>query len=97
MRRALVTSAVLATLLLSACVYLPRATTVYDEECQVLQRRMVLELEQVGVYGGCFNDGCAAMLVAAGVVTAASAIISGSIVVAGNIIYWFERRGQCAR
>ena len=97
MQRRLLTFVCVATLLLSACVYLPRTTTVYDEECRLLQRRMVLELEQVGIYGGCLNDGCAAMLVAAGVVTAASAIISGSIVVAGNIVYWFERRGQCPR
>ncbi|MGC2519313.1 MAG: hypothetical protein WA373_09455 [Burkholderiales bacterium] len=58
---------------------------------------MVLELQQIGVFGGCVNEGCVALLVAAGAVTAASAVVSGSIVVAGNVVYWFEKQGQCAK
>jgi hypothetical protein len=87
--------AVLLAALLQACVFVPRTTTVYDEDCRIHARQIVLDLEQVGVFGGCANQGCAALLVAAGVVTAASAVVSGSIAVAGNIVYWFERQGQC--
>jgi acyl transferase domain-containing protein len=82
-------------LLLAGCVFVPRTAQVYDERCGIQTRQLVLELQQVGVFGGCANDGCVALLVAAGVVTAASAVLSGSVVVAGNIVYWFERRGAC--
>jgi hypothetical protein len=58
---------------------------------------MVLELQQIGFFGGCVNEGCIALLVAAGAVTAASAVVSGSIVVAGNTVYWFEKQGQCGK
>ncbi len=86
-----------AAALLQACVYVPRTITIYDEDCKIHARQMVLQLEQIGVFGACVNQGCAALLVGAGVVTAATAIVSGSIAVAGNIVYWFERQGQCAR
>jgi hypothetical protein len=81
--------------LLQACVVVPRTTTVYDEACRTHMRQMVLDVEQVGFFGGCANQGCVALLVAAGVVTAASAVVSSSIAVAGNIVYWIERQGQC--
>jgi len=80
---------------LSACVYVPRTTEVYDAQCQILARYMTLDMQQVGGFGGCSNQGCAVLLVTLGAVTMASAVVSGSIVVAGNVVYWFERRGQC--
>ncbi len=83
--------------LIQGCVYLPRTTSVYDEGCNIYAKQMVLEVTQVGAFGRCINEGCAAMLVAAGAVTAASAVVSGSIVIAGNIVYWFEKQGQCSR
>jgi hypothetical protein len=58
---------------------------------------MVLEMQQIGVFGRCVNDGCVALLVAVGAVAAASAVVSGSIVVAGNVVYWFEKQGQCTK
>jgi hypothetical protein len=82
-------------LLLQACVVVPRTTQVFDEGCRTHARQMALELEQVAYIGGCADQGCAALLLAAGVVTAVSAVVSGSIVVAGNVVYWFEKRGRC--
>ena len=82
-------------LLLAGCIFVPRTAQVYDENCGIQTRQMVLEMQQVGVFAGCANEGCVGLLVAAGVVTAASAVLSGSVVVAGNIVYWFERRGRC--
>lgn len=81
--------------LLSACVVVPRTDTVFDHDCQMLRRQMTLEVQQIGAFGGCSNDGCAALLVAAGVVAAASAVVSGSIAVVGNVVYWIEQQGQC--
>ena len=96
-RRGARLSSTLLLITLQACVVVPRTTTVYDEECRVHMRQMVLDVEQVGFFGGCANQGCVALLVGAGVVTAATAVVSGSIAVAGNIVYWFERQGQCNR
>jgi len=83
--------------LLQACVFVPRTTLVFDEDCQIEARQMVLELQQVGALVSCHGDGCAAVLAGAGLVAAASAVVSGSIVIAGNIVYWFEKQGACQR
>jgi hypothetical protein len=91
-RRAWLAPAVLA---LSACIYVPRTTTVYDDECQVQTKHMDLQPVQIEIFNGCRGDECAFLLVAAGAVAAASAVVSGSIVVTGNVVYWFERRGNC--
>lgn len=82
-------------ILLAGCVYVPRTTAVYDEQCRITARQMTLDLQQVGGFAGCSNQGCAAMLVTFGAVTLASAVVSGSIVIAGNVVYWFEKRGRC--
>ena len=86
-----------ACVLLQSCVFVPRTTIVYDEDCQIEAREMVLEMQQVGAFVGCRGEGCAAILAGAGVVAAASAVVSGSIVIAGNIVYWFEKQGACHR
>jgi hypothetical protein len=80
---------------LSGCVYLPRTTTVYDEDCQIEARHMQLEMAQIGALGHCQGRGCAELLAAAGAVAAASAVVSGSIVITGNVVYWFEKQGRC--
>jgi len=58
---------------------------------------MDLQPVQIAAISGCSDDGCAALLVAAGATAAASAVISGSIVIAGNVVYWFEKQGRCVR
>jgi len=84
-----------AALSLQACVVVPRTDIVFDDDCKILRRQMVLEVQQIGYFGGCSNDGCAVLLVATGVVAATSAVVSGSIAIVGNVVYWFERQGQC--
>ncbi|MCB1888568.1 MAG: hypothetical protein KDH20_13260 [Rhodocyclaceae bacterium] len=86
-----------AASLLSGCIFVPRTTLVYDEDCHIEAREMILEMQQVGAFVGCRGEGCAAILAGAGVVAAASAVVSGSIVIAGNIVYWFEKQGACQR
>lgn len=89
--------AFIGTLLLQACVYVPRTTEVYDADCQVTSRRMSLQPVQIAAFGGCSDSGCVTLLVAAGATAAASAVISGSIVVTGNVVYWFEKQGRRKR
>jgi hypothetical protein len=87
----------LILLLLQACIYVPRTTSVYDEECKTHTRHMTLQPAQIGHFGSCHGRDCAYVLVALGAVAAASAVVSGSIVLAGNVVYWAEKQGQCLR
>jgi hypothetical protein len=93
--RSLSAAATVLTIVLQGCIYLPRTTTVYDQNCKVQARQMTMELTQIIGFGRCQGQGCAELLVAAGAVTAASAVVTGSIVVTGNIVYWFEKQGRC--
>lgn len=88
-------AAAVALLGLTACVYTPRTVTVYDRDCRIQTRQMVLDEQQVGAIGHCRNEGCLAALVAFGAVSAVTAVVSGSIVVVGNVVYWFEKRSGC--
>ncbi len=88
--------AVAASLLpLAGCVMVPRTTETYDPDCRITTRQMELQPVQIGSLMGCHNQGCAALLVAAGATAAASTVISGSIVIVGNVVYWFEKQGRC--
>ncbi len=88
------TAAAAAVLLLAACAY-PRSVSVYDAECQVERRKLVLEVAEYNRVRGCVNEGCVAQLVFEGAVLATSTVISGSIVLVGNIVYWLEQRRGC--
>ena len=85
MHRALI----LGLALLGGCIYLPRTTTIYDENCRVEAKHMQMQLTQIGAFGHCQGQGCAELLVAAGAVAAASAVVTG------NVVYWFEKQGRC--
>jgi len=82
-------------LMLPACVYVPRTTQVFDPECRIMTKHMVLEGGQVAAIQQCANEGCVALIVGAAAVTAATVIVSGTIVVVGNLAYWFERNARC--
>jgi hypothetical protein len=84
-------------LLLSACVLVPRTQEAWDPECHTIARSMTLQPMQIASFGGCYNEGCAALLVVAGATTAVSAVVSGSIAVVGNAVYWLEKQGRCQR
>lgn len=84
-----------AAALLDGCIYVPRTTLVYDQDCRIEARHMTLQPVQLGALGHCQGQGCAELLVAAGAVSAASAVVSGSIVITGNVVYWFETQGRC--
>jgi hypothetical protein len=86
-----------AATLLQACVYVPATTEVYDPDCQIVAKKMVLNEVDLGANWRCSNDGCIGLLVAAGATAAASAVVSGSIVIAGNVVYWLEKQGNCRR
>jgi hypothetical protein len=84
-------------LALQACVVVPQTREVYDPECRMMKKEVMLETAVVGRFQACQGDGCVALLVATGAVTAATAVVSGSIALIGNVAYWFERQGRCSR
>ena len=85
----------LAAVVIQGCVFVPRATTEYDEQCDAQRRQLTLEAAQIGAFGHCSQRDCAYVLAALGMVAAASLVVSGSIVVVGNVVYWVERQGRC--
>ena len=76
------------------CAY-PRTIHVYDEECQITARQMVLEVTDLNASRSCSGNHCVTQLVAQAAVLAASTVISGSIVVTGNVVYWLEKKRDC--
>jgi hypothetical protein len=96
-RRAAAALAGLALVLLQACVFAPRTISIYDPDCQITSRQMILQASEMPVMGRCRGEECGAMLVIFGAVSAASAVVSGSIVVVGNVVYWFEKQNQCRK
>lgn len=88
-------AAAAVALSLWGCVYAPRTVSVYDPDCQIVTRHMVLDGQQVAAIAHCHNEGCLALLVTMGAVSAVTAVVSGSVVVVGNVVYWFEKRSQC--
>jgi len=86
---------ILAAAAAFGCAY-PRTIHVYDQECQITARHMVLDTTEVNAGRGCVVlERCAGQVVAEAAVLAASTVISGSIVVAGNIVYWLEKKRDC--
>ncbi len=86
-----------APVLLAGCVVVPHTREVYDAQCRVLTKEVVLETAVLGQFGSCHGQDCAVLLATLGIVTAATAVVSGSVAVVGNVVYWFERQGRCQR
>ena len=78
--------------MLSACAYYPKQIEVYDTECNIKHKKLVLGKDKANMLvGNCENEGCIASLLTNPV----QALVAGSIVVAGNIIYWLEKERTC--
>jgi hypothetical protein len=58
--------------LLPSCVYVPRATPVFDPQCRVAAKHMVLQDVQLAAIEHCANEGCVLLVLAASVASAAS-------------------------
>lgn len=83
------------TLLLQACVFVPKTTMIYDADCHISYCHMTLEPVQIAQLQNCTNSQCTDYIVVAGLTAAASAVISGSIVIVGSVVYWMEKQGRC--
>ncbi len=81
----------LCPLFLTACVYYPKQIKVYDEQCQIQHKKLVLERSKNIRLGECSDDACIASLLS----IPFQALVAGTLVVAGNVVYWFEKQGDC--
>jgi hypothetical protein len=83
---------------IAGCMVVPRTVSSYNADCQVVERHMTLEAQQIGALARCHNNAeCATLLAVYGLVAATSAVVSGSVAVVGNVAYWIEKQGQCTR
>ncbi len=87
--------ALIASLLATGCVIVPKTTQSYDPECRVATHHMALQNVEVYKLEGCQTFNCQIGVVAAAGLVAASAVVSGSIVLVGNVVYWGEHRASC--
>ena len=84
-----------AVLLLVQGCAVPKTISVYDEECKVVAKQMVLDVRSANAAAECSNKECIGQAIGIGVVLATTAVVSGSIVVAGNVVYWLEKKRNC--
>src|SRR5262245_28923763 len=84
----------LAALLAQGCA-VPKTISVYDPECQIVAKQMVLDVQTANTAANCSNRECLGQVIGSSVVLAASTVVSGSIVVAGNVVYWLEKKRNC--
>jgi len=84
----------LAALTLSGCTT-PKLVSYYDDKCQVMTRRLELDIARTQTLAGCSNQQCISQALGGLAVFAASSVISGTVVVVGNVAYWMERSVNC--
>ncbi|HEU5295491.1 MAG TPA: hypothetical protein VFU71_11950 [Burkholderiaceae bacterium] len=73
----------------------PKVVHYYDQDCQIMARRVELDITHAQAVESCSNQECVAQALGGVVAFAASAVVSGSIAVVGNAVYWLERTSNC--
>ena len=74
----------------SGCFYVPKIEENKNENCDLITKKMTIEIS--GEFPQGCNDEC--LLIALGVAST-SYIVSGTITVVGNTIHWIEKQGRC--
>lgn len=87
---------VVAAISLAGCAY-PRVVDYYDEECQIMARKMILDAAKVDLAESCRSETCLIDVAVGAAALATTVVVSGSIVYIGNVIYWKERNRKCRR
>ena len=102
LKKSKITAIIALSLFSSSCAFYPKKIEYYDDQCNIIAKKMVLETEEMKVTpcsGSNSNDpdGKICLAYVGGIITlsAASAIVSGSLVVVGNTVYWLEKEGRC--
>ncbi|MCW5632382.1 MAG: hypothetical protein KIT17_03525 [Rubrivivax sp.] len=70
---------------------------VYDPDCRLMRREVVLDAAVIGQFHSCSGQQCSVLLATLGVVSAATLVVSGSLAVVGNVVYWMEHEANCRR
>lgn len=78
--------------ILSGCAFYPKQVQMYDEECDVYFKKLILKRNDSNMQlRDCKNEACIASLLSIPM----QALVAGSVVVAGNTVYWLEKEGKC--
>ena len=94
LRTPLTLSLTLGTLLLSGCVT-PNVVHVYDPKCQIMTRKVELNLQKIQALDACSNHECVAQVLGGAVSLVASTVVSGSVALVGNVAFWMEKSANC--
>ncbi|EGI78122.1 hypothetical protein HGR_02333 [Hylemonella gracilis ATCC 19624] len=89
---------ILSVFTIAGCVVVPRQTTSFNEDCQIVQRHLKLGvalLTDNPPMNCSKTDECTALLTLYAGLAAGTAVVSGSIVLVGNTVYWLEEQGRC--
>jgi len=95
---------------LSGCIFYPRKVAynnlAYDRTCEPIHKEMVLDKVTFGKLSDwnlhpfmsqCSDNACLALIFLPVITSASTYVVSGSIVVAGNVVYWLEKKMECAQ
>lgn len=82
-------------LLLTSCAVQPKKVMVYDEECDVMSQKLVLDYDSNKLFQvrRCTNEQCVAEVLTTISALTVETLVSGSVV--GNAVYWFQKQGAC--
>lgn len=85
----------------TGCAVSPKKVVVYDEDCQIVSEKLVLDYHgnKMLRIEACENQDCIDQIVDQALMkiplVAMETIVAGSVVVAGNTVYWLQKQGQC--
>jgi hypothetical protein len=85
----------LAPLVVSGCIAFPTTVEYFDEDCQIMAKRMELDLVELDAIYKCPTESCERELRGRAIVGAVTTVASGSIVAIGNIVYSRQRDKNC--
>lgn len=100
---------ILTVSLIQGCVVVPKTADNNTSRCQLLTKKLTLDVYQVGTFDAdqvvreldrlaqsrCDKPECLLVYAPLITVAAGSAIVSGSLVIVGNTLHWLEEQGRC--
>ena len=84
--------------LVNGCAYVPKysANQVPKEKCNLITKKLTLDLTRMDVNCGITPETMFGCLIGSGAVVSVSGVISGSIVIVGNTLHWAEKELSCS-
>jgi hypothetical protein len=93
-------AAACVSITLTACNAYPKKIAYYDQECDIIAEKLVVEANEDDLevdIKNCSDETCILREFNKVTRRASEVVIASTIVVAGNTIYWFEKQGKCRK